>query len=362
MTAISHSGVAAPTVSSSRLAAARSGEPGAHRRADREPGQQAALAERGGQPGDHRLRRHRDPGGQRGPPLHGLREHRQQEHGRPGHHRGQRAQAHGQRGHRLPEQRQVERGLRSPRRVPPVRRQQRGPRQKRRQARRRAPAVRSALAGAEQHQGDSGGEHDQASQVEFSLFPGTYAPGSGSGPSRFAAHTATTPSGTLTAKISRQPPAPISAPPTVGPSAGAANSMIPAATEMDRARPPLPSSMDIASGTSGAATSPCTSAERDQRADAGGQRAQRGRRGERRQADPVHRHRPVPPREVRGAGQPGAEPEQVPADRPLHRGERGVQRPRDRLGRHVDDAGVDHGQQRPGQQRVLHNGCRRWCP
>ena len=62
----------------------------------------------------------------------------------------------------------------------------------------------------------------------------------------------------MTAKISRQPPAPISAPPTVGPSAGAANSMIPAATEMDRALPPLPSSMDIASGTSGAATSPCT--------------------------------------------------------------------------------------------------------
>jgi len=61
----------------------------------------------------------------------------------------------------------------------------------------------------------------------------------------------------LTAKISRQPPAPISAPPTVGPSAGAANSMIPAATEMDRALPPLPSSMDIASGTSGAATRPC---------------------------------------------------------------------------------------------------------
>ena len=62
----------------------------------------------------------------------------------------------------------------------------------------------------------------------------------------------------MTAKISRQPPAPISAPPTVGPSAGAANSMIPAATEIDRALPPLPSSMDIASGTSGAATSPCT--------------------------------------------------------------------------------------------------------
>ena len=49
----------------------------------------------------------------------------------------------------------------------------------------------------------------------------------------------------MTAKISRKPPAPISAPPTVGPSAGAANSMIPAVTEMDRARPPLPSSMDI---------------------------------------------------------------------------------------------------------------------
>jgi hypothetical protein len=61
----------------------------------------------------------------------------------------------------------------------------------------------------------------------------------------------------LTAKISRQPPAPISAPPIVGPSAGAANSMIPAATEIDRALPPLPSSMDIASGTSGAAASPC---------------------------------------------------------------------------------------------------------
>ena len=59
-------------------------------------------------------------------------------------------------------------------------------------------------------------------------------------------------------KMARQPPAPISAPPTVGPSAGPRNSIMPASGEMERAAPvPRPSSILMASGTSGAAASPC---------------------------------------------------------------------------------------------------------
>jgi hypothetical protein len=64
------------------------------------------------------------------------------------------------------------------------------------------------------------------------------------------------PSGTLIRKIIRQPPAPISAPPAVGPIAGPRNSRMPASGEIAREPPDPPSSMLIASGTSGAATRP----------------------------------------------------------------------------------------------------------
>ena len=56
----------------------------------------------------------------------------------------------------------------------------------------------------------------------------------------------------------RHPTTPISAPPTVGPSAGPRNSSIPAAAGMDLVAPLLPNSMLMAIGTRGAATAPWT--------------------------------------------------------------------------------------------------------
>ena len=61
-------------------------------------------------------------------------------------------------------------------------------------------------------------------------------------------------------KMLRQPLAPMSAPPTVGPIAGPANSRMPASKDMSRPGWPVPArprSMLIASGTRGAATRPC---------------------------------------------------------------------------------------------------------
>ncbi len=67
---------------------------------------------------------------------------------------------------------------------------------------------------------------------------------------------AATPNGTLTRKMLRQPTAPISAPPTLGPSAGPRNSSRPAVAGMDLTASLPPNSMLMASGTSGAATRP----------------------------------------------------------------------------------------------------------
>ena len=89
------------------------------------------------------------------------------------------------------------------------------------------------------------------------LAPGV-RPGASAAGTNPTATAASAPNGTLMTKMARQPTVPISAPPTVGPSAGATNSMTPASGEIERpVLLPRPSSMLMAKGTSGAATSPC---------------------------------------------------------------------------------------------------------
>jgi len=82
-------------------------------------------------------------------------------------------------------------------------------------------------------------------------------PGASLAGTRRTATAASTPNGTLIRKMLRRSLAPRSAPPTVGPIAGPRNSMMPASGETPLDPPELPSSMLIASGTSGAATKPC---------------------------------------------------------------------------------------------------------
>jgi hypothetical protein len=299
------------------------------------------------------LRSQGQAGRQRTAALHGLHEHRQQEDRRPGHHGREGAQHHRQQRHALPGERQIKGRLIPAGRPPGVRREEHRAGRQGRPGRGGRPGAFCHLRGAEQQPGHACGQHDQAGEVE---------PGAGltAGGETGRDHPHRDSGEHAERHVDEEDAAPAARADERTADRGADRR---AGEQQDAGQQGY-----VAAGLAGArAAEEHAHRQRDQgrgdqalqdpgtdqEAGVRGERAQGGRNGKADHAGPVHREHAEPAGQVRGGGQAGAQCEQIAADRPLHRGQAGVQGAGHRLDRHVDDARVEHGQQRAGQQRVL---------